>query len=607
MAEQLQATRQGEQWGWEYRGRELVVVDPQELPVPVIPAPLELAKLEDKRAVALRTRAVLSGAAFGGVLLTVGVAFATRPLLALIPGALTLGLGWLRWVRPEVLRRATAREHQRWLATCTDSMARFEADVQVWQDDLNVRERSKAVQNLAVRPWVSVGPTTKERVDLYGGTAAGWRSALLAMGSSLMSAGGRLTVLDLTQDSVAEPLRQMAEAHGAPIRSTVVPDEKRSLNLLAGLDAEEIGVVIGDALRAAESEQVESRGVDATLVQQVAECLTEKSVSMNRLHLAFQVLLRQLPPDQMGDLTRAEYTMLIDLLSEAARRSAEPRLFRLAAGLKRLAGVSGDVAMDGWDGEDISLRTVQVSHRESDLTASLVRHLIFQVAMFRIQRGQMSGRGERIVVIAGADVISRPDLERFDSICRRNGLRLVLLFSHLRDSAVELLGGGDAVLFMRLGNAKEAEQAATFIGRQHRLVASQFTYSHGTNTSQSTSDSTTRGNNSSTSDSVGVQTSDSRQATFGLLFSRRHRSGSKSSGEQYSSSTTGGSSWSESTSTSASTGTTESTSVGYQRTYEYSVEPTVLQGLSPTAFIMVDPRDPASPRLGDCDPRLGDQ
>lgn len=607
MAEQLQATRQGEQWGWEYRGRELVVVDPQELPVPVIPAPLELAKLEDKRAVALRTRTVLSWAAFGGVMLTVGVTFANRPLLALIPGALTLGLGWLRWVRPKVLRRATAREQQRWLAMCTDSMARFEADVQGWQDDLNVRERSKAVENLAVRPWVPVGPTTKERVDLYGGTAAGWRSALLAMGGSLMSAGGRLTVLDLTQDSVAEPLRQMAEAHGAPIRSTVVPDEKRSLNLLAGLDAEEIGVVIGEALRAAESEQVESRGVDATLVQQVAECLTETPVSMNRLHLAFQLLLRQLPPDQMGDLSRDEYIRLTDLLSEAARRSAEPRLFRLAAGLKRLAGVSGDVAMDGWDGEDISLRAVQVSHRESELTASLVRHLIFQVAMVRIQRGQMSGRGERIVVIAGADVISRPDLERFDSICRRNGLRLVLLFSHLRDSAVELLGGGDAVLFMRLGNAKEAEQAATFIGRQHRFVASQFTYSHGTNTSQSTSDSTTRGNNSSTSDSVGVQTSDSRQATFGLLFSRRHRSGSKTSGEQYSSSTTGGSSWSESTSTSASTGTTDSTSVGYQRTYEYSVEPTVLQGLSPTAFIMVDPRDPASPRLGDCDPRLGDQ
>ncbi|MEV5960598.1 hypothetical protein AB0L70_02465 [Kribbella sp. NPDC051952] len=605
MVEQALATVQTEQWGWEYRGREVVVVEHEEPPVPVVPEPTGLARLDAKRATALRTRSLLTWVVVGGGLLTAGVGLAADPLLALAPGALTLGFAWLRWGRPELLRRATVREHQLWLTACSDSLARFETDVQTWWLDLNDQERTRGQQARAVRPWVPVGPATKERVDLYGGTAAGWRAALLAMGSSLMSAGGRLTVLDLTQDAVAEPLRQLAEDHGAPIRSTVVPDEKRSLNLLAGLSAEEIGVVIAEALRAAEAEPTESRGVDATLVQQVVECLTESPVTMGRLHLALQVMLRQLPPGQRGDLTRAEYGTLTDLLSEAARRTAEPRLFRLASGIARLAGVSGDVAMDGWDGEEISLRVVQLAHRESELTAALFRQLVFQVAMSRIQRGQMSGRGERIVVIAGADVLARPDLERFDSICRRNGLRLVLLFSHLRDSAVELLGGGDAVLFMRLGNAKEAEQAATFIGRQHRLVASQFTYSHGTTTSQSTSDSTSRGNSSSTSDSVGVQTSDSRQATFGLLFSRRHRSGSKSSGEQSSSSTTGGSSWSESTSTSASKGTSENTSVGYQRTYEYSIEPTVLQGLSPTAFIMVDPLDPASPRLGDCDPRLG--
>jgi hypothetical protein len=425
------------------------------------------------------------------------------------------------------------------------------------------------------------------------------------MGSSLLSAGGRLVVLDLTQDSVAGPLHRLAAEHGAPIRAAVVPDETRSLNPLSGLSPAEIGVVVAEGLRGAEPEQDDSRGVDAALVQQVTEFLIDGPVTFARLHLAFQVTLRQLQPDQRGELSRSEYAKLSDLLSESARRTAEARLFRLAAGVQRLASVAGDVPMDTWDGEEISLRLFELSHRESELTVSLLRHLLFQITMVRIQRGELSGRGERIVVIAGADAVARPELERFDSICRRNGIRLVLLFAHLRDSAVEVLGGGDAVLFMRLGNAKEAEQAATFIGRQHRLVASQFTYSHGTNTSISTSDSTTRSNNASTSESIGVQTSDSRQATFGLLFSRRHRSGSKSSGENYSSSTTGGTSWSESLSKSTSSGTSESTSVGYQRTYEFSVEPTVLQGLSPTAFVMVDPQDLASPRLGDCDPRLG--
>ncbi|WP_405064349.1 hypothetical protein OG474_22585 [Kribbella sp. NBC_01505] len=605
MAEPMVATREAEQWGWEYRGQEVVVVEQQEPPLPAVPPPSALATLETKRASAARVSPVLIWAMTGTVVATGVVGVVVNPWLAVVPAAVAVGLGWLRWGRPEMLRRAAVKEHQRWLADCVTTMAGFERDVEVWQQDLGEREKTKALQVSAVRPWVPVGPVTKERVDLYGGTAAGWRAALLAMGSSLMGAGGRLVVLDLTQDAVVDPLRRMAGEYGAPIRSAVVPDEARALNPLTGLNPEEMGVVIAEGLRGAEPEQNESRGVDAALVQQVVECLVDGPVTFTRLHLAFQVLLRQLTPDQRGELTRSEYMKLADLLSESARRTAEARLFRLAAGVQRLSAVTGDVPMDGWDGDEVSLRVFELSARESELSASLLRHLMFQITMVRIQRGQLSGLGERIVVIAGADAFARPELERFDSICRRNGLRLVLLFAHLRDSAVELLGGGDAVLFMRLGNAKEAEQAANFIGRQHRLVASQFTYSHGTNTSTSTSDSTTRGNSASTSDSVGVQTSDSRQATFGLLFSRRHRSGSKTAGEQYSSSTTGGTSWSEAISSSESSGSTESTSVGYQRTYEYSMEPTVLQGLSPTAFVMVDPLDPASPRLGDCDPRLG--
>jgi hypothetical protein len=607
MVEPTVATREGEQWGWEYRGRGVVVVEQQDPPVPAVPPPSVLATLESRRASAARLRPALTWAMVGAGVATGVVGVGVDPLLALVPAAVTVGLGWLRWGRPEMLRRAAVKEHQRWLADCVTTMAGFERDVEVWQQELSQRERTKALQVSAVRPWVPVGPVTKDRVDLYGGTAAGWRAALLAMGSSLMSAGGRLAVLDLTQDGVVEPLRRVAADNGAPVRSAVVPDEVRALNPLSGLSPDEIGVVVAEGLRGAEPEQNESRGVDASLVQQVVECLTDGPVTFTRLHRAFQVLLRQLTPDQRGELTRPEYMKLADLLSESARRTAEARLFRLAAGVQRLSAVTGDVPMDGWDDDEVSLRVFELSARESELSASLLRHLLFQIMMVRIQRGQLSGLGERIVVIAGADAVARPELERFDSICRRNGIRVVLLFAHLRDGAVELLGGGDAVLFMRLGNAKEAEQAAAFIGRQHRLVASQFTYSHGTNTSTSTSDSTTRGNSASTSDSVGVQTSDSRQATFGLLFSRRHRSGSKTSGEQFSSSTTGGTSWSEAISSSESSGSTDSTSIGYQRTYEYSMEPTVLQGLSPTAFVMVDPLDPASPRLGDCDPRLGDQ
>ncbi|MEV8377557.1 hypothetical protein AB0P21_32770 [Kribbella sp. NPDC056861] len=581
------------------------MVEETQPPLPTIPVPAALAKLEGRRERALRSGPRLSSVVLAAALGTGVTAVTTSPLLALAPGALTAGLAWWRWGRPAQLRRSTRREHQLWAAACAESLQRFEDDVRVWEHELGEQERIGKSRATSVAPWVPVAPSTKERVDLYGGSATGWRATLLAMGSSLMSAGARLTVVDLTQDGVAEPLRRMAESFGAPIRTTTVPDEQRALNLLADLSAEEIGVVVAESLYGADSGKDDSRDVDATLVQHLAECLTDGPVTFGRLHLALQVALRQLGPDDRRELSRPEYSAITDFLSEAARRTAEPRLFRLAAGVKRLAGSGGSEPVDSWTDEGISLRLMQMSDREPQLTAALLRQVIFQVVACHVQRGELTGNGERVVLIAGADGIPRADLERFDGLCRRNNLRLVLLFSHLRDDAVDLLGGGDAVVFMRLGNAKEAEQAATFIGRQHRLVASQFTYSRGTSTSVGTSDNTTRGNSSSTAESAGVQSSDSRQTTFGLLFSRRHRSGSKSTGEQYSVSTTGGTSWSESVSTSTQQGTNESTSVGHQRTYEYAVEPTVLQGLSPTAFIMVDPRDPASPRLGDCDPRLG--
>jgi hypothetical protein len=209
-----------------------------------------------------------------------------------------------------------------------------------------------------------------------------------------------------------------------------------------------------------------------------------------------------------------------------------------------------------------------------------------------------------VLVVAGADTLRRAHVERLDQVARKNGIRLVLLFRHLRQDAADLIGGGDAAVFMRLGNFKEAEAAANFIGKEHRFVASQFTVSHSTNTSTSTSDSTTRGTSSQDSTSTGTQSSRSRNLNYGWLFSYRAASGGVSSGTQDSTSVSTGTSWSQAQSTTRQSGASESESVGYQRTHDYTVSPTMLQGLSPTAFILVDPQDPGSPRLGDCDPQI---
>ena len=73
------------------------------------------------------------------------------------------------------------------------------------------------------------------------------------------------------------------------------------------------------------------------------------------------------------------------------------------------------------------------------------------------------------MIVAGADEITRPHLERLAGACERAGVPLTFLFRHLREDSLAMLGGGTAA-FMRLGHHAEAEQAAAYLGRQHTFV-----------------------------------------------------------------------------------------------------------------------------------------
>src|SRR5262249_13090385 len=82
------------------------------------------------------------------------------------------------------------------------------------------------------------------------------------------------------------------------------------------------------------------------------------------------------------------------------------------------------------------------------------------------------------VVIAAADEITRHHLEGLADACERRGVPLTLLFRHLRDDGLAMIGGG-ATAFMRLGNHQEAEQAAGYIGRHHKFILSGWTATYG--------------------------------------------------------------------------------------------------------------------------------
>src|SRR5262249_40019211 len=93
------------------------------------------------------------------------------------------------------------------------------------------------------------------------------------------------------------------------------------------------------------------------------------------------------------------------------------------------------------------------------------------------------------VIVAGADRLRHRHLERLSDACERAGVRLAYLFRHLRDEAELLLGSTTTTVFMRLGNHREAERAANFIGRGHRFVLSRVTRGFGGGETDASGDS----------------------------------------------------------------------------------------------------------------------
>jgi hypothetical protein len=156
-----------------------------------------------------------------------------------------------------------------------------------------------------------------------------------------------------------------------------------------------------------------------------------------------------------------------------------------------------------------------------------------------------------------------------------------VLFRHLREDALHLLGGGTAA-FMRLGNHAEAEQAASYIGRQHRFVLSQLTATLGGNQGITRTDTDGRGDGAS-------YTSSWQELHLGHGTASRGTSTSRN--------------WS--TAQSWADGTSWSDAATTQRVYEYAVEPAVLQNLPDHALLLAVP-DTAGPRLRavECDPAI---
>ena len=336
------------------------------------------------------------------------------------------------------------------------------------------------------------------------------------------------------------------------------------------------------------------RAVDVRVLEQLHDALGG-DVTPARLAAAVRTALGHTSRGE--PLTTAEHARITEETFPAGyRQQVEPNLVRIEAfltTLARLAGRPGDPA--GTARPPAYLTCLALESAARSARAEVLAALVIQWLTVQVTR---SAEPAPAVIIAGADDITAAHAERLASACERRRVPLTLLFRHLRDTGLGILGGG-AAGFMRLGNHIEAQQAADYIGRRHTFVLSQLTASLGG--SQTHTTTRTEGQTVTGTINVGWHTGWSTTSSSGPGGGGASQGDSR--GQQRSQGRSISRSWS--TALSWAEGTNWSNAAASQRVYEYAVEPTVLQNLPDQALLLVT-RGSGGPVLQpvECDPAI---
>ncbi|CUU54777.1 hypothetical protein Ga0074812_103267 [Parafrankia irregularis] len=510
------------------------------------------------------------------LLLTIGVFIASIP-----------------FIRVSILHRRVIDAN----AQASAEFMHYERSYQVltvqWRQRLYAHDQAEAERIERATLYFPLDAVGAPRIDVLGGTTAGWSSLLATCGASLLGSGRGILLIDLTERGVADELVSLAGHAGVPADVHELPAALEQVGTLDGLDANEVADLIADAIDAERRDGGEPtlRVIDADILRTVTTRLAPP-FSFARLAAALRVLDNHEDALHTGLLATAEIAALQQRMHGLAQRDRVADQIRfLRTELDHFAEQptpgpaprrpAGD---PGW-WPDRHLRVLATSSRGvSARHKSLVDRIVVQAVLARMrQRSSMTSRP--VLVVAGADRVGRTALDALVRHAELTQVRLVLMFERLADDAERLLGThGGAAVIMRLGNAREAGVAADFIGRGYRFTLSQLTEQIGRSLADGVS--------SSHGEQVGESVSEGRSSGYGL-----HSTDSRNSSVSSSFSETWQRTRSFTETTSRNDGST------YQRVHEYTVEPTVLQSLPATAFVLVGTVDgPGRVRSGDCNP-----
>lgn len=463
-----------------------------------------------------------------------------------------------------------------------------------WTQRIAAHDAAEHMRWAAVDRWYPLELRGRpSRVDVFGGTDFGWASLLATFSAAVLRGNGTM-VIDFSEQQIANGLAEVAVARGVPVHGVELPAQLDLVGLLGGMSGEEIAEMLAEAVSTTrpEGNRGDLRVLDAGLFSAVVSRLVEPA-TFGRLAAGLQVLQRTYEIRADGPLAAAEVgaiTSAVDSLVHTEQAKQELQfLVGVLEPLARGEAPSAGAALESWlPGPHLTvIETASPHQRRKDLLDRLVFHRVLHEL-----RNLPRGGGSGTLVLAGADALGITALRELVRQADRAGVFLILFLHRLDDELQQLLGSSDsASVVMRLGNGREAATAAEFIGREHKFLMNQLTTQVGRTVTEG--------------EATSLGGSDSVSRTTGFTDSSGYGPGGSTSSSGYSSSTTRTrtSTWQNTVSYSEALSNTDGETTS--RVYEFAVEPTAIQSLAPTAFVLVEPTSTGRRAVaGDCNPGI---
>jgi len=535
----------------------------------------------------------------------------------------------LAWRDRRTLSAALAGERHRIAAAAAARSRLLEAQSREHVAEFRAWQRRKAVFDRHI-PWFAVRlPTSIDRVDVAGGTIAGWSALVTTLAVAQLSAGGEVSVVDLTEGAVASDLIAAAERAGLPPLVLALPADLPRLDVGRGLDGPALADVLALASGAAAAADRGGRQEAGAAADLAADCaLLERVLAVldpDPPIAAVTAALRALgdvgnPKDDVRDglLTDAQRAKIGLLFRRgAAERIVLERAFVLESRLRLLDQLGTGQPPQP---QAARLRVAGLDRRGGVIGNRMLGTYLIGAMTYLLRQAPPGEPWAHLICVLGAERLGGDTLDRLADACETARTGLVLAFRSIPASVRERLGRGNAaVAFMRLGNGDDARAASELIGTEHRFVVSQLTDTVGTSLTDTLGGSYTA--SSGTADSVAGSVS------FGSSASRsrgrgRHRRFAPFGDFNNSSSRESGLSANESESVSLTRGINTGTSWGISlskalgenatlgrtatRSREFLVEAAQLQRLPATSVIVSYPSQHGRAAvLADANPAIG--